>query len=139
MMQEAKSPYKFAILIVDDDKMILEVFNKFFKQNNIEVYVADDTEQALRLTALYPHIKIILTDLYIPKSNIDGKTFARIVIEREPRTVVFAMTGHEDKFLLDDCLRIGFRDYFVKPINFSLLLHEVRCACNQIKRWESIK
>jgi len=138
-MTEARLPYEFAILIVDDNEDILETLGKFFEQNGIEYYTANTAEKALHLTAQHPNIKVLLTDLYMPESCVDGKTLALIMIDREPRTIAFAMTGYADKFSLDDCLRAGFRDYFIKPVDFSRLLHSVKCACNQIKRWEGIR
>jgi len=138
-MEEVKSPYEFAILVVDDNEDILCVLAKFLEQNNIKYYTANNAEKALHLTAQHPDIKVLLTDLYMPGSCIDGKTLALIMIDREPRTVAFAMTGYVDKFSLDDCLRVGFRDYFVKPIDFQRLLKAIRCTCNQIKRWEGIR
>lgn len=138
-MAEVKSPFNFAILVVDDNEELLSVLNQFFKQNNIECYTANNAERALHLAAKHSNIKVLLTDLYMPKSCVDGKTLALIMIEREPRTIAFAMTGYADKFFLDDCLRVGFRDYFIKPLSLKRLLVSVKCACGQIRRWEEIK
>lgn len=138
-MEIAKSQYRFAVLVVDDDITILDVYKTFFESNNIKVFVAQNSEEALRLVAQHDYIKIVITDLHMPESCVDGKTLALIIMEREPRTIVFAMTGYADKFLLDDCLRVGFRDYFVKPVPFDILLRSIKSSCERIKRWEKIK
>lgn len=138
-MEEARSQYKFAVLVVDDDKSIGEALKLFLNLHNMQVYVATNAEEALRLTARHDDIKIVITDLYMPDSCIDGKTLALILMDREPRIIVYAMTGHSDKFLLDDCLRVGFRDYFVKPPSFNMLLKSIKGSCERIRRWEKIK
>jgi len=115
------------------------VFKTLFDRENIKVFLATNAEKALYLTAKHKDIKIVITDLYMPKSCLDGRTLAMILMEREPRTVVFAVTGYSNKFSIDDCLRIGFKDYFVKPVNLSVVLQSVRCACRRIRRWEAIQ
>ena len=138
-MVGAKSLYKFAVLVVDDNKMILDLFEKFLNANDIKVYTAINTEEALRLTASHSYIKIVVTDLYMPASCVDGKTLALILMEREPRTIVFAMTGYPTKFSLDDCLRFGFKDYFIKPVDLKMVLKSIKNSCERIRRWETIK
>jgi len=138
MKAEAKSQYEFAVLVIDEDISLLDVLKAHLEMNNMEVYTANNAERALHLTALHPHIKIIITALYMPDSCIDGKTLALILMDREPRTIVFAMTAHSDKFLLDDCLRTGFRDYFVKPVDLNMILKSIRSSCERIRRWEKI-
>ncbi|TET65820.1 response regulator [Candidatus Bathyarchaeota archaeon] len=138
-MAEAKSPFKFAVLVVDDNEGVCDLIEQFLQKHDIKVYTASGAEKALRLTTQHDHIKIVITDLHMPESCIDGKSLALILMEREPRTIVYAITGHADKFLLDDCLRVGFRDYFVKPIKMDMILKSVRASCEQIKRWEEIR
>ena len=138
-MEEAKSPYEFAVLVVDDNEDIRILLEQFLGKHNIKTYIAHNAEKALRLTAQHDHIKIVITDLFMPESCIDGKSLALILMEREPRTIVYAITGHSDKFLLDDCLRVGFRDYFIKPVNLNMILKSIRASCSRIRRWEEIK
>lgn len=138
-MEEARSQYEFSVLVVDDNEETLEMLELFFERNNIKAYMAKNAERALHMTAEHPSIKVLLTDLHMPESCVGGKTLAIILMEREPRTIAFAMTGYPGKFSLDDCRRVGFMDYFVKPLDFKLLLSSIRFACGQVKRWEMVK
>jgi len=138
-MEEAKLPYEFAVLVVDDNEDMLSLIRQFLEKHDIKIYTAHNAEKALRLTAQHDHIKIVITDLFMPESCIDGKSLALILMDREPRTIVYAITGHSDKFLLDDCLRVGFRDYFIKPVNLNMILKSIRASCERIRRWEKIK
>ena len=138
-MAEAKSQSSFAVLVVDDNRGMRNLLGQFLRKHDIETYTAHNAEKALRLTVQHDHIKIVVTDLFMPESCIDGKSLALILMDREPRTIVYAITGHADKFLLDDCLRVGFKDYFIKPFNLNVILKSIKASCERIRRWEKIK
>jgi len=138
-MEEARLQFKFAVLVVDDNEDVCDLMKQFLEKQGVEIHIAHNAEKALRLVAQHEHIKVVITDLFMPKSCIDGKSLALILMEREPRTIVYAITGHSDKFLLDDCLRAGFRDYFVKPVNLGMIFEAILSSYERIRRWEEIK
>lgn len=136
MMNKVES--QFNILIVEDSSSQRELLKIAIEQKGIKAYTAKNASEGLRLHAEHPNIKIVFADLNLP-GEMNGREMGAIMLEREPRTVIYAFTGYADKFALDDCLRVGFKDYFIKPVDFNELRKLVKCSIDRVERWEKIK
>lgn len=134
-MMETKSPY--SVLIVEDNETVLAMMNECITAYGYKAYTAKNACEGLRLHSMHRDIKVVLADLHMPEMS--GREMAIIMIEREPRTIVYAITGKAEKFSLDDCLRVGFKDYFVKPMDLNHLRRLLEYNINRIRRWEKIK
>lgn len=108
------------ILVIDDDPDIVELTTSFLQQAGFNVIGTTDPEEAIRLVETNHAIKLVLSDVSMPK--LDGPE----VVRRALRTrngdvrVVFMSGGFEG---------VPFRqtDRFLrKPLTFELLAREMR-------------
>ncbi len=83
-------PYK--ILIIDDNEVILDSFNKFFSKNNYTVVTASNGLDGLKiLESEANRFDLIITDIVMP--NISGVAIISIVKNKYPEIPVIAITG----------------------------------------------
>ncbi len=83
-------PYK--ILIIDDNEVILDSFNKFFSKNNYTVVTASNGLDGLKiLESEANRFDLIITDIVMP--NISGVAIISIVKNKHPDIPVIAITG----------------------------------------------
>lgn len=86
------------VLIVEDDKAILDMYVERFKKENLEVVIANDGEEALE-KALRELPNVILLDLLLPKK---GGLSVLEVLKSQPETrdipVVIATAYPRDEY-----------------------------------------
>ena len=112
------------ILVVDDDKKIVELITLYLKRDGCQVLVAFDGEQAIDL-ARRRRPDLIVLDLMMPK--VDGIDVCRI-LRAESQVPIIMLTGRstdEDKLT---GLELGADDYVTKPFNPRELLARIRAV-----------
>ena len=87
------------VLVVDDEKPILQLLSEFLKIYGLEVETADSGESGLAL-AQKQDFDIILSDLVMPGS-LDGAQFAGEVLKQKPQSTIIFMSGYTDNRLSD--------------------------------------
>lgn len=112
----------YNVLVVDDDKEIVESIEIFLKQEGINVYKAYDGMEALEVLVAND-IHLILMDIMMPK--LDGiKATMKIREEKNiPIILVSAKSEDTDKIM---GLNIGADDYITKPFNLLELIARVK-------------
>ena len=113
------------VLIVDDNRMNLELASYLLTQDGMQVATAQDAEQAwLQLAAFTPDL--VLMDIQLPQ--VDGLVLTRRVradpVYRELVIVAFtayAMKGDEERMLAGGC-----DGYLSKPIEVARFAAQVR-------------
>ena len=112
----------YNILVVDDDKEIVESIQIYLKNEGFKVYKAYDGLQALDIL-LEEEIHLILMDIMMPK--LDGiKATIKIREEKNiPIILVSAKSEDTDKII---GLNIGADDYITKPFNLLELIARVK-------------
>ncbi len=123
------------ILVVDDEKAIINLLEQAFSRNGYEVRSALDAETALQILE-NETIYVMFFDLNLPGMN--GIELCREIKKRIPISVIYAITGYASLFELADCRDAGFEDYFKKPVNLSTLMDRAASAFEKIERWKSI-
>ncbi|MFA6218114.1 MAG: response regulator transcription factor [Candidatus Omnitrophota bacterium] len=111
------------ILVVEDEKKLVNVLRRGLLEEHYAVSVAYDGEDALEKIAINEYDCIIL-DLMIPK--VDGMAVLKKVRQTNTSTPVIiltAKTGSEDKI---EGLDQGADDYITKPFSFSELTARIR-------------
>lgn len=104
---------KSKILILDDEKDILNVLERFLKRKDfLEITVSTNPIDALNLIK-NGNFEMLLTDIMMPEMN--GIDVLKEVMKIKPNTKVIMMTAFStiDKIL--ECEKIGATDYVTKP------------------------
>lgn len=117
------------VLIVDDDRNIIEILKTYFNQAGFEVHTAFDGAMALQVAR---HIKpeLMILDLMLPK--YDGWQIVNIVrqdiqLATTPIIILTARVEDSDKIM---GLELGADDYVTKPFN----AHEVVARARALLR-----
>lgn len=120
------------VLIVDDDTMVIDVFKRGFNKAGYTVRRAVSAEEALAILdkEKYP---VIFLDLKLPKMS--GVELCRLIRDKYPLTILFAVTGYATQFELDACRRAGFDDYFTKPVDLKTLFRATLDAFDKVEDW----
>lgn len=112
------------ILVVDDEKQIVEVISAYLEREGYRVIAAYDGKTALDM-ALKEKPDLILLDLMLPEIN--GFDLCRIVRNESsiPIIMLTARDEETDKIL---CLEVGADDYITKPFSPREVLARVRAV-----------
>ena len=103
------------VLIVDDEKVILEILTEQLGERGFDCAVASDAAEAMihmRATAT----SLLITDIVMPETT--GTELAVTARELTPDLAVIVMTGKTDAANAIDALRAGADDYVLKPFDF---------------------
>jgi len=122
------------ILVVDDEKAIINLLKQAFSRAGYEVRSAESAENALDILEK-ENIHVMFFDLNLPQMN--GVELCKAVKKNMPMSVIYAITGYASLFELAECREAGFEDYFKKPVKISTLLKAVENAFEKINRWNS--
>lgn len=111
------------ILIADDERPIREGIGRTIAQLHPEyhVEVAASTEEAVRIMEEL-RIDIVLTDILMPGMN--GLDFMRISKRKYPFAKWVVISAHSEFAYAQEAVRLGARDYLLKPIG-KIRLHEL--------------
>src|SRR5688572_494790 len=118
------------ILIVDDDRLVLETLSGVLAGEGFQVAGADDAPRALELLAAHPYA-IVVTDIRMP--GADGLDLLRDVRRRYPGTDVVLMTGFGSLDGAVDAMALGAADYLIKPLKPREALARVRSILQRRK------
>ena len=110
------------ILVVDDERHIVDLLRLYLEKEGFAVAVAYDGEEALALHARHEPDLVIL-DLMLPK--IDGFEVCR-EIRRRGDTPVLMLTARSDDVDAIVGLELGADDYVTKPFNPRALMARVK-------------
>jgi CheY-like chemotaxis protein len=121
MTEPAAGRSRLTVLIVDDNRDVLDTLMLLLEMNGHAAYAAHDGLEAISLAEeIRPDV--ILLDIGLPK--IDGYETCRRIRERDwgRRLMVYALTGldHEDD--LDKSKKTGFDMHLTKPVAPEVLL-----------------
>ena len=101
------------ILVVDDERVVTEVVERYLSLENYEITLASDGTEALRIAQEWAPDLIVL-DLMLP--GVDGlEVCRRIRKESEVPIIMLTAKGEEADRIVG--LEIGADDYVVKPFS----------------------
>lgn len=83
------------ILLVDDEKDIIDSVSEFLKESSFDVIAETDPEKAVRL-ARHMLVDLVILDLQMPK--LDGLEVLRLLREQQPNLKVIILTGQMANF-----------------------------------------
>ncbi|MFH2060557.1 MAG: response regulator [Pseudomonadota bacterium] len=106
------------ILIVDDEESIRFLFKTALKKKGYVVFSAESGEKALELLDK-ECIQVMFLDLNLP--GINGIDLFKKIIQKQPKTIAYAVTGYSCDYKSFECKTAGFSDYFSKPLSLETL------------------
>ena len=110
------------ILIVEDNKELLELLTDFLRAEDYTVSTAENGEQALSLFEKYG-AKLVLLDINLP--GIDGFGVCE-KIRNEGNTPVIMLTARVSKEDKLNGLILGADDYLEKPYDIDILIAKIK-------------
>jgi len=112
------------ILVVDDDKKIVDLVTLYLKKDGYHVLAAYDGQQALEL-ARRKQPDLVVLDLMLPQ--VDGMDVCRILRAESPLPIIMLTGRSTDDDKLEG-LDLGADDYVTKPFNPRELLARIRAV-----------
>jgi len=119
------------ILVVDDDRLILEVFTRILASAQVETHCASSGEEALEKMKQRT-FSLMITDLDMP--GLDGLELSRRGHELAPHMPIIMDTGGISPEIIRRAQEIGIAKVISKPF----LPHEMLAAIRDLMgdRWE---
>lgn len=111
------------ILVVDDEESLRLSMKFKLTSAGFIVDIAGDGEEALEKLKSQS-VDVILLDINMPRmSGIEALTLIR---QEYPHTEVIMLTGFADFSTAIECLKMGARDYLVKPVDTTELVTRLK-------------
>jgi YesN/AraC family two-component response regulator len=101
------------VLIIDDEKPTLAMFQLYLEAYGFEVLTAENGEEGIQAFEKEKP-DIVFTDIKMP--GMDGFEVLRRIKVLVPEAVVIVTTGHGDKDLEKKALDLNATDFINKPI-----------------------
>lgn len=111
------------ILIVDDEETLRLSMKARLDVAGFTTEVADNGEEALRRMKDQEY-DVVLLDIKMP--GMGGIEALRLFGELFPKTDVVMLTGFADFSTAIECLKLGAKDYLVKPVDATELVARLR-------------
>lgn len=142
-MGTAQEETQQTILVVDNDRYVLESLLLLLSADGYRVVTAKNAAEALERLA-DRHVQIVLTDIKMP--GMDGLELAGKIHESHLDLPVLIMTGYAEVEVAVGALKRGAFDFIIKPLNHDHLLHALgkAVAFNAMKSlerdyWQSLE
>ena len=110
------------ILLVDDDRMIIENLTEFLKTEGFQVWSADGQEKAMKILR-NQHFDLILLDITLAQGN--GYSTCTQIKSHYEIPIIF-LTALDDEFSVVTGLDMGADDYISKPFRPRELVSRMR-------------
>lgn len=120
----------FKILVVEDDRLLNDLFCKTLTRNNYQAFAAEHAESALDILEK-EYIDLIITDVMMP--GMDGFTFIRQLRDAQIDLPVLVITAKSDILDKQNGFLAGADDYMVKPIDINEMIFRVAALLRRAK------
>jgi len=113
-MSNAEHQPRGRVLIVDDEKVILDLTAIILKNRGYQVFTALSAKEAFVIVEEQKP-ELVLLDYMMP--NVDGLTALKEIRRRFPETYVIMFTGKGSEEIAVELMKAGASDYILKPFN----------------------
>jgi DNA-binding NtrC family response regulator len=127
----AASAYKPRILVLDEDRIMLQSLSQFLAREGYDVQTTDDPKDAAAQLETKA-FELLLADINMP--GLKPSEFLRDVRKRFPHTVVVVITGYGSIEGAVEATKMGAFDYLTKPI----VDDEIRVVVEKAVRQQSL-
>jgi len=110
------------VLIIDDEKSIVESLSSILKEEGFSVFSAKDGKEGL---ALFEHVrpKVVLLDVWLPE--MDGLDVLRHMREADTDAVIIVISGHGTISTAVEAVKMGATDFLEKPLSIDKVLEVI--------------
>lgn len=122
------------ILLVEDDKMIVETLTEFLRGEEFEVWAVDGQAGALRMIEERP-FDLVLLDIALQDGN--GYAVCRGIKELRDIPVIF-LTASADEFSVVTGLDLGADDYIGKPFRPRELVSRMKSVLRRYGKSQTV-
>src|SRR3954467_2676329 len=130
-MIQANTPTKPRLLVLDEDRIILQSLGQFLRREGYEVRTTDNADDAISILESQ-QTELLLADINMP--GVKPAEFLRDVRRRFPHVVVIVITGYGSIEGAVEATKIGAFDYLTKPI----VDDEIRVVVEKAVRQQSL-
>lgn len=123
---------KRKVLVVDDDRRILDLLREFLHRMGMEVTTAASAPEALACMEK-GELDVLLTDLVLP--GADGLELLERISRMSMPPVAIVLTGHGSIESAVKAMRLGAFDYITKPIH----LEEIRMVVQKALSFRQLR
>ncbi|HIJ89069.1 MAG TPA: diguanylate cyclase [Desulfuromonadales bacterium] len=116
------------ILLVEDDRFFRDMYSNLLQAEGYQVEVASGGADGLAMLANGQY-SLVITDLVMP--DVSGLEILSRVRESHPTVDVIMVTGNANLESAILALKLGARDYLVKPVNPDEFRHSVAQCIQQ--------
>ncbi|HUL35944.1 MAG TPA: sigma-54 dependent transcriptional regulator [Candidatus Eisenbacteria bacterium] len=116
---------KAKLLVVDDELIVRDSLDKWFREEGYEVTTADSAQEALTKMG-EGRFDLALVDIKMP--GVDGVELQKRMHEIDPEMIVIIMTGYASVETAVAALKNGAYDYVSKPFDPDDMAHTVHNA-----------
>jgi DNA-binding NtrC family response regulator len=122
---------KHTILVVDDEKEICDLFQKFLTQEGYQVFIATNGAEAISL-GKRNRLDLALVDIRMP--GMDGiEVFQKLKkVKKDMEAII--LTGYGTLKTAKEAMRLGAYEYLTKPFDLGLVKNIIREALETKKR-----
>lgn len=107
------------ILLIDDNRDILETFNYMLTDLNYSVTTCIDSTEGL-LKAINEDFELILTDYEMPNKN--GCEIIKEVKRVKPNSAIYLLTGYYEENVINKAREVGATGIMNKPFEVSKII-----------------
>ncbi len=119
------------LLILDEDRIILQSLAQFLRREGYEVRTQDSVDEAMALLESW-RAQLLLVDISIP--GVRAAEFLRDIRRRFPHVVIVVITGYGSIEGAVEATKMGAFDYLTKPI----VDEEIRVVVEKAARQQSL-
>ena len=130
-MHRPNTPSKPRLLILDEDRIIVQSLSQFLRREGYEVNGTGDATDAMNLLDAQQY-QLLLTDINLP--GLKPAEFLRDIKRRWPHLVVIVITGYGSIEGAVEATKMGAFDYLTKPI----IDEEIRVVIEKAARQQSL-
>lgn len=119
------------ILVVDDEAIVCQGIKEFLEASELkisQVLTAWNGYEALDYLRM-ESIDLVLTDIQMDGMN--GIELMGAILAEKPDIPVIAISAHDEFEYAQKCIRLGARDYLIKPVHLEQLLQVVGRALSE--------